>query len=355
MLQQYKLDYLFCDIKKELIMKSPILITGGAGYIGSHIGRLLAQQGYTVIILDSYLHNQSCQMPWAQVYRADMADVTLLEQILVQHEIQIVIHCAALIEVGQSMRDPGNFYETNVAKTITLLRTMIRQGVTKIIFSSSAAVYGIPEQAPIAEDHPCKPINPYGYTKLMAEQIIQDFHRAYGLHYLIFRYFNVAGAWPEENLGEQHSPETHLIPLLFKATSTKQMFNIFGTTYPTKDGTAVRDYIHVRDVAQTHLRAVQHLENRSPSDIFNVGSGQGRSIKEVIDTIQQICRTEISVTYAPTRPGDPPLLVADTTKSQTILQWDPHYSELEFIVQSAYAYHAKQNMAHQISLVTAPI
>lgn len=323
-------------------MKS-ILIAGGAGYIGSHIARLLSYQGYSIVILDSYLHNQSFNPDWATIYRADYGDEHVLHTIFTQHSIDTIIHCAALIEVGHSVTNPASFYEVNVAKGITLLKTMLQHGVKKIIFSSSAAVYGNPREVPIPESHPCNPINPYGRTKWIFEQILHDFESAYGLKHVILRYFNVAGAWPEEGLGEQHQPETHLIPLLLEAAIQKRPFTVFGTDYPTKDGTALRDYVHVRDVAHAHQLALRHLNAQLPSDTFNIASSKGEaSIREVINKIEEICQIPLTINYGPRRRGDPAILVADCSKAAAILQWKLRYSELPFIVASAWEFGKKE-------------
>ncbi len=316
-------------------MQPAILVTGGAGFIGSHIALLLARQGYQIIVIDSYRHRQSFDKPWATIYRADYADSELLAHIFTQHRIMAVMHCAALIEVGESVKDPGAYYDNNVSKTIILLRTMVQHGVRNIIFSSSCAVYGIPETILLSEDHPKKPISPYGQTKYMVETILEDFNNAYGLGYVNLRYFNAAGAWPEEELYEQHQPESHLLPLLIQAALESRPFTIFGNDYPTKDGTPIRDFLHVRDIAHAHCLALAHLLAGNPSDSFNLGTGEGTSIKEMIIIVEQVCHTKLTIQYGPRRPGDPAVLVADPVKAHTILRWQPLYSQLNFIVQSA--------------------
>lgn len=315
-----------------------ILITGGAGYIGSHVAYLFAQQGYAVILLDNFIHNQHCNPPWATIIKADYADTAVLEQIFLHNTIKAVVHCAALIEVGESVNNPGAYYETNVAKTITLLKTMVKHGVKKCIFSSSCAVYGVPEYVPLTEEHPKKPISPYGTTKLMVETILHDFQKAYGLEFVSLRYFNAAGALPEEGLGEQHVPESHLIPRALQAALEQTPFHVYGDDYATKDGTAVRDFVHVLDIAHAHRLALIHLDKGNPSDSFNLGTGTGFSIKEIIETVQKVCHASIKTFFEKRRSGDPALLIADPMRAETILGWKPLYSNLEYIIQSAYAF-----------------
>jgi UDP-glucose 4-epimerase len=319
-------------------MQPKLLVVGGAGYIGSHTAYLLAQQGYQVIILDSFMHNQSFNSSWATIIKNDFADTKILNEIFATYSIDAVLHFAACIEVGDSVKNPLKFYENNVSKTITLLNAMQAHNINKLIFSSSCAVYGIPQQLPLTEDHPKNPLSPYGKTKLMIESILEDVSDAYDFNYVSLRYFNAAGALPEEQLGEQHKPETHIIPLLLQAALNKLPFNIFGDDYDTKDGTAVRDYLHVLDIAYAHSAALNHLNKNNPSDCFNLGTGSGISVREMIEAIQKVCRQSIKTHWQKRRPGDPPILVADPCKAQTILNWYPKYSDLEFILRSALAF-----------------
>lgn len=319
-------------------MQSTIIVTGGAGYIGSHTAYLLARHGYHVIIIDSFVHNQYFNPPWATVIKSDYADIKTLKELFSQYNVHALIHFAACIEVGESVKNPFKFYENNVSKTITLVQTMLEFSIKKIIFSSSCAIYGIPERLPLTEDHPKNPISPYGATKHMIETILHDAQIAYGLQYVSLRYFNAAGALPEECLGEQHKPETHIIPLLLRAAHQEAPFTIFGNDYQTKDGTPIRDYLHVLDIAQAHLCALQHLEHDNPSDCFNLGTGHGISVKEMIEQVEKTTRTSIKKIYEKRRAGDPAILVADPSKANTILQWHPRYSDLGFILQSALAY-----------------
>jgi UDP-glucose 4-epimerase len=321
-----------------MIRQPAIIITGGAGYIGSHVAYILAQQNYQVILLDSFLHNQRCNPSWAIIIKADYADRQILTTLFTSYDIKAVVHCAAFIEVGQSVMHPAQFYENNVAKTVTLLQSMIEHGIKKIIFSSTCAIYGNPQHLPLTEDHPKNPINPYGKTKLMIEMMLQDFQAAYGLEYVCLRYFNAAGALPEEGLGEQHTPESHLIPRALQAALEQSPFTAFGNDYETKDGTALRDYVHVLDIAQAHLLALQHLNAGKPSDCFNLGTGYGFSIKEIIEMVEKVCYTKIKLVYTQRRSGDAPILVADSLRAETILGWKREYSQLDFIIKSAYAF-----------------
>jgi UDP-glucose 4-epimerase len=252
------------------------------------------------------------------------------------------VHCAADIDIARSVTDPLPFYENNVSNTISLLRAMIAHGVRYCIFSSSCAVYGIPLYSPLDTAHATNPINPYGKTKLIIEELLRSCEQAYGLKYVALRYFNAAGALPEENLGELHEPETHLIPLLIAAAYTKQPFPLFGTQYKTKDGSAIRDYIHVRDIAWAHVLALKHIVSGNPSDIFNIGSGHGFSVKEIVDTVQTVLRMPIKVHQQAARNGDAAELIADASRAQTILQWKPQYSELSYIIKSAALFYERQ-------------
>ncbi len=328
-----------------------ILITGGAGYIGSHAALYLVQKGYKVIVLDDLLQGQSFPHTWATFIKGDMADKELLHNLFTDYNVQAVMHFAAFIEVGESVQNPLKFYQNNVAKTLTLLETMLAHNVRNFIFSSSAAVYGMPERVPLIEDHPKNPISPYGQSKLMIELALHDLAKIGALNFVALRYFNAAGALPEFGLGEQHTPETHLIPLLFKAAQTGAPFKIFGSDYPTKDGSCIRDYLHVWDIADAHWRALEHILHDKPSDCFNLGTGCGISVKQMIEAIEKVCQTKITTTFEKRRPGDPAILVADAAKAATILQWKPQFSDLDFILHSAYAFaYGTRLTAQQIQL-----
>ncbi len=315
-----------------------ILITGGAGYIGSHTAYLMAKQGYRVIILDIFKHQQPFNPRWTTVIRGNCGDKDLLTKIFTTYQITAVMHFAASIEVGESVKNPIPFYENNVSATLSLLDAMLAHRVMTFIFSSSCAVYGIPDYTPIDEDHPKKPISPYGHSKLMIETILRDMHTAYNFNYVALRYFNAAGALPQEGLGEYHKPETHLIPLLLRAALEKQSFSLFGTNHPTADGTCVRDFLHVTDIAHAHIQALDYLEQGNPAQSFNLGTGSGTSVRQMIDAVERIIGLPIAVVDKGARAGDPAALVADARKAALLLGWRPHYSDLNTMVKDAYSY-----------------
>lgn len=328
-------------------MIQAILVTGGAGYIGSHTALYLTQQGYKVIILDDYSQQQDFAPTWPEkIIKADFADAQVLHEIFTSYKILAIMHFAGSTEVGLSVTSPLDFYENNVAKTIKLIKIALDHGVNKIIFSSSCAVYGIPEYLPLTEAHPCHPISPYGQTKLMVEQVLRDCAQAYNLKYVILRYFNAAGALPEYNLFEQHTPETHLIPLLFRAVlnqaSSNQVnynqanFKIFGHDYNTVDGSCVRDYLHVWDLAAAHYLAFVHLQNNLPSDIFNLGTGHGYSVLQIVQAVERVTGVSLKVELVDRRAGDPAVLVADASRARDILKWAPQILELDFMLRSVW-------------------
>lgn len=316
--------------------KKAVLVVGGAGYIGSHTSWLLQKQGYEVIILDALLHNQKFTHNWATLIKGDFADSKILRDIFTQYKIDLVMHFAAFIEVGESVKKPKEFYNNNVTKTLILLDTMLEYNIKKFIFSSSCAVYGAPQKLPLDETHPLAPINPYGKNKLAIEFALQDYHTAYNLNYVSLRYFNAAGSCFEYGLGEQHNPETHVIPLLIRAAMQNKEFFIFGNDYPTTDGTCVRDYVHVLDIAHAHILAYDYLERYEKSNSFNLGSQNGNTVRELIKQAEQICKTKIQTKYYPRREGDVPILIANSNKARQELGWKANYSNLENIFKSAY-------------------
>ncbi|MFT6765785.1 MAG: UDP-glucose 4-epimerase, partial [Alteromonas naphthalenivorans] len=309
---------------------------GGAGYIGSHTAWLLAKHNYNILVLDTLYQKQPCEHSWATLIQGDFGDKPLLKDIFSRYHIAGVIHFGAFLAVGQSVKHPLIYYENNVVKTRTLLEAMVEHNVLNFVFSSSCAVYGYPQQLPLTEDHPRNPINPYGKTKYAVELMLEDCAQAYGLNYVSLRYFNAAGVMPYEHLYEWHVPETHLIPLLLRSALTNKKINVFGTDYATPDGTCVRDYIHVQDLASAHYKALKHIEAQHPSDVFNLGTGTGYSVQEVITAAQQVTKKEILVNYADRREGDPPILVADATKAANILNWKPHSSDIKTILKTAW-------------------
>lgn len=321
-----------------------ILVTGGAGYIGSHTVKFLQQQGYEIIVLDNlvYGHRHIVEnVLKVKLIVGDLGDRPLLDQIFQTYSIAGVIHFAAYAYVGESVQDPAKYYRNNVASTLTLLEAMCHAQVKKIVFSSTCATYGVPEVIPILENHPQNPINPYGKTKLMIEQMLKDFDHGYGLKSVCFRYFNAAGADPEGLLGENHDPETHLIPLvLYAALGKGDYISIFGTDYPTDDGTCIRDYIHVQDLASAHYLGLEYLLNGGESEVFNLGNGNGFSVREVIDTAKKVTGREIPVKESDRRPGDPPILVGSSEKARQILGWNPQYPDLETIITHAWRWHS---------------
>ncbi len=323
-----------------------ILVTGGAGYIGSQVVKLLRQEGYEVIILDNLVYGHQDlveKVLQVKLIIGDLGDRLLLEEIFHTHPIEAVIHFAAYAYVGESMEHPAKYYRNNVAATLNLLEAMTAAAVDKLVFSSTCATYGMPQIVPIPENHPQNPINPYGRSKLMVERLLADFESAYNLNYVCFRYFNAAGADPQAQLGEDHDPEPHLIPLvLFTALGKRDSITIFGTDYPTPDGTCIRDYIHVVDLAQAHLLGLEYLLQGNPSQIFNLGNGNGFSVQEVIETAQRVTGKEIKVTLGDRRPGDPPTLVGSSERARKILGWQPQYPDLETIITHAWRWHQKR-------------
>lgn len=322
---------------------STILVTGGAGYIGSHVALALKKRGHEPILLDNLSRGHKEVVERALGERtivADTRDAGALDRVFAEYAIDAVMHFAALIEVGESVKDPLSFYDNNVHGTVTLLESMRKAGVGHFVFSSTCATYGAPRVIPIPEDHPQIPLSPYGQTKLVVERILADCERAFGLHSMIFRYFNAAGAHPEGGLGEDHSPETHLIPLVLDAVLGKRpSISIFGTDYDTPDGTCVRDYIHVSDLADAHVRGVEYLVAGGASIAVNLGNGRGFSVKEVIAAVERVTATSVRVEIAPRRAGDPPALVGSSERAHKLLGWTPRFADLETIIAHAWAWH----------------
>lgn len=328
-------------------VKPTILVTGGAGYIGSHAVLALKRAGYGVVVLDNlvYGHRDLVEkILQVELIVGDTNDRPLLDELFATHQIAAVMHFSAYAYVGESVTDPAKYYRNNVVGTLTLLEAMLAASVKQFVFSSTCATYGVPKGVPISEDHPQNPINPYGATKLMVERILSDFDVAYGLKSVYFRYFNAAGADPTGLLGEDHNPETHLIPLvLMAALGKRESVSIFGTDYPTPDGTCIRDYIHVTDLADAHVLGLEYLLQGGDTDVFNLGNGNGFSVKEVIDTAVTVTGRDIKVVESDRRPGDPPSLVGSSDKARKILGWKPQYSALNEIITHAWQWHQSRH------------
>lgn len=323
-------------------MSKVVLVTGGAGYIGSHASYLLHQGGYRVVIIDNFVHSQPYVCPWATLVRGDFAEQTILDHVFSSYQVDAIMHFAAFIEVGESVLYPQRFYENNVIKTLLLLNRAMAQGIKKFIFSSSCAVYGTPKYVPIDEHHPYDPISPYGKNKLTVEFALQDYAQAYGLRYVALRYFNAAGALLEKDLGEWHQPETHVIPKLMRAIIADKEFCIWGDDYQTVDGTCERDYVHVLDIAQAHVLAYEYLQKHDDCQVFNLGSGTGYTVKQLIVAAQNVCGKRVDVHIMARRPGDVPILVADNAKIKKMLGWQPCSSDLETMLAAAYAWEKRR-------------
>ena len=325
-------------------MNRRILVTGGAGYIGSHACKALSQAEYEPIVYDNLVYGHEWAVRWGPLEQGDIADRIRLDEVLQRYQPAAVMHFAAYAYVGESVQDPGKYYRNNVAGTLTLLEAMRDYSIDKLVFSSTCATYGEPSQIPIPEDHLQQPINPYGRSKLMIEQILRDFDIAYELRSISLRYFNAAGADPEHEIGEAHDPETHLIPLVLDAASGRRpAITVFGEDYDTPDGTCIRDYIHVTDLADAHVLALQALEHGAASTVYNLGNGQGFSVREVIDCARRITGREVPVETGPRRAGDPPRLVGDAGRIHQELGWQPRYADLDEILQTAWNWHRRQN------------
>ena len=320
-------------------MTSPktVLVVGGAGYIGSHMVWLLGQKGVDVVTLDNLSSGHRDAVLHGQFVHGDIANQLILDKVFCEHKFDAVMHFASFIQVGESMQDPAKYYQNNVVNTLNLLNAMLTHGVDKFIFSSTAAIFGEPEYSPIDEAHPKRPINPYGWSKLMVEQILADYDSAYGLKSVCLRYFNAAGAHPDGLLGERHDPETHLIPLVLQAASGRRPnITVFGRDYDTPDGSCIRDYIHILDLAEAHWLALQYLQSGKESSAFNLGNGNGYSVESVIQAARRVTGKTIPVQEGQRRLGDPARLVANAGKIKQELGWQPAYSELDAIVEHAW-------------------
>lgn len=319
-----------------------ILVTGGAGYIGSHTAKALSANGFDPIILDDFSTGHPWAAKWGKLIEGGLEKTDFIARTIKEHHISAVIHFAASLLVGESMVQPQKYFWNNVVNTLRLLDAMLATDAKHIVFSSSAAVFGIPEKVPIPEDHPLRPINPYGETKVMMERAMHWYGSAYGLRSVALRYFNAAGADPNGEIGENHQPETHLIPLVVHATLGQRPFvEVYGTDYATPDGTAIRDYIHVSDLAEAHVLALKYLIDGGESTVLNLGTSRGYSVREVIAAVER-CSGGRKVPFrdAPRRQGDPPSLVADASRAVKLLGWRPRFSDIDTIVQSAWNWHS---------------
>ena len=319
-----------------------VLVTGGAGYIGSHTAKTLKAAGHEPVVLDNLTYGHAWAVQWGPLEEGDLGDVVFLRGVFDRHAIDAVIHFAASAYVGESMTDPRKYFRNNTVNTVNLIEAMAERGLTRIVFSSTCATYGDPQRIPIDESHPQAPVNPYGESKLFVERILHWYGRAYNLRSVALRYFNASGADPDGTIGEDHDPETHLIPLVIDAAlGRRPPVGVFGTDYPTPDGTAIRDYIHVMDLADAHVRALDYLADGGASSAINLGTGRGHSVRAVIETVEQVGGREVPRTSSPRRAGDPPQLVADARRAKDVLGWSPQYPDLRTIVEHAWRWHTR--------------
>ncbi len=321
-----------------------ILVIGGAGYIGSHTCKRLRREGYNPIVYDSLVTGHRDAVKWGPLEVGDIRDSIRLDEVLDKYRPECVMHFAAFAYVGESVSEPLKYYNNNVCGSISLLDALIRNGVDQIIFSSSCATYGEAKELPITERHPQAPVNPYGFSKYVIEQALRDYGNAYQLKWVSFRYFNAAGLDPEGELGERHDPETHAIPLAISAAIRQQIFNVFGTDYSTPDGTAVRDYIHVSDLADAHVRAVGYLASGGESSAFNLATGKGTSVNELIKAVEMAVGKTVPTNFAARRPGDPPILFANAELAHNVLGWSPQFTDISEIVKTAASWFMKHQL-----------
>jgi UDP-glucose-4-epimerase GalE len=316
-----------------------VLVTGGAGYIGSHAAKALSKAGYRVVVYDNLIAGHREAVKYGSLVEGDIADVAAVRKAIRDHRILAVMHFAAFLDVGESVREPARYYRNNVIGALGVLEAMAAEATGYFILSSTCATYGEPQETPIKETHPQQPINSYGETKLAIERALPHFETAHGLRWTALRYFNAAGADPDGDIGEDHAPEIHLIPRAIDAATGGPGLRLFGDDYPTPDGTCLRDYIHVADLADAHVRALDVLVQRGTSDAYNLGTGVPHSVRQVIETVERVTGRRVPWTLAPRRPGDPPALYAAVQKAQTDLGWTPRFSDLDSIVRTAWNWH----------------
>jgi UDP-glucose-4-epimerase GalE len=328
-----------------------VLVTGGAGYIGSHVCKALDEAGFLPVTYDNLCAGHAWAVRWGPLEGGDLIDGGRLDEVMRRYKPAAVIHLAGLIVVSESVKDPAQYYLTNVSGSISLLDAMRRNGVERVVFSSSAAVYGEPQITPMPEDHAQCPLNPYGTSKQMIERVLQDYARAYNLHSVSLRYFNAAGADAAGEIGEAHPVETHLIPLVLEVAAGKRHYAaIYGDSYPTRDGTCIRDYIHVSDLAQAHVLALRYLDSSVGAHAFNLGNGTGTTVREVIDVARRTTGRAIPARIEPPRPGDPAVLLADPSRARQLLGWQPAHSGLERMIASAWHWHQRVPVPQQIMI-----
>jgi UDP-arabinose 4-epimerase len=325
-------------------MSKTLFVTGGAGYVGSHCCKAFSAAGWRVVVYDNLSRGWRDFVRWGELIEGDIRDLDNLTAAIQKVEPDAVAHFAALAYVGESVTQPANYYRTNVLGTLNLLDAMRAAGVSKLVFSSSCSTYGVPDKLPITEATPQNPINPYGRTKMISEGMLRDYDSAYGIKSVALRYFNAAGADPDGMVGERHEPETHAIPLIIRAAAadSEQTFRVFGADYETGDGTCVRDYIHVQDLASAHLKALDYLERNATSAVFNLGQGSGTSVRALIEMVERHLKSSVRHEYAPRRPGDPDILVADASLAREVLGWVPERSRIDEIVADAWQWVQKE-------------
>ncbi len=324
-------------------MTNNCLVVGGAGYIGSHTCKSLTAAGYTPVVVDNLVNGHADAVKWGPLEVCDILDGPALDDVFQTYRPKLVLHFAAFAEVGQSVRDPAVYYRNNVLGSLSLLDAMRRHDVHNLVFSSTCATYGVPQVLPMAETTPQSPINPYGFTKLVIEHAMADYGRAYGLRWVALRYFNAAGCDPDGELGERHNPETHALPLAIQASlGSGREFSVFGLDYPTPDGSALRDYIHVCDLADAHVRAAAYLEAGGESTAFNLGTGRPTSVLELLAGVESATGRKVPHSVGPRRPGDPPALYADARKAQSVLGWQPRYTTIAEIAATAAAWFTRE-------------
>jgi UDP-glucose-4-epimerase GalE len=319
-----------------------VLVTGGAGYIGSHAAKALDRAGYRVVVYDNLMAGHRAAVKYGELVEGDIADVNAVREALRRYEVVGVMHFAAFLDVGESVREPAVYYRNNVGGALSVLEAMAAESVRHFVFSSTCATYGEPIETPIVETHPQRPINSYGETKLAIERALPHYERAYGLRYVALRYFNAAGADPDGEIGEDHSPEIHIIPRAIDAATGGAGLEVFGDDYPTPDGTCLRDYIHVADLADAHVRALETIVETGKSGAYNLGTGHPHSVREVIDTVERVTGRSVPWRLAPRRPGDPAVLYAAPNKAQAELHWTPQLADLDSIVRTAWNWHSSR-------------